>query len=83
MRLADLYGKEVRGADGKSLGRVHEVHAEGGKITALECGAASLIERFTAKRAGRSVAWESVRRITRREILLGGPKGSSPPRRRR
>jgi sporulation protein YlmC with PRC-barrel domain len=83
MRLADLYGKKVRGPDGESLGRVHEVRSKDGKVVALDCGPGSVIERFAARRGGRTVKWEQVKRITRDEILLGGEKGGGPKRRGR
>ena len=35
MRLSDLRDAKVQTLDGKTLGRVHEVHCEGGRITAL------------------------------------------------
>ena len=31
IRLSDLRGKKIRSLDGKALGRVHEVHANGGR----------------------------------------------------
>ena len=58
MRLSDLRDKKVTTLDGEDLGRVHEVHCDGGRITALMCGPASLIERLTAKTDGRRIPWE-------------------------
>jgi sporulation protein YlmC with PRC-barrel domain len=63
MRLSDLRDKKVRTRDGETLGRVHDVHCEGGQVAELSCGAASLIERWTGKRHGRRVAWERVRKV--------------------
>jgi sporulation protein YlmC with PRC-barrel domain len=71
MRLTDLRDKIVRTLDGDAIGRVHEVHAEGGRIVALSCGAASLIERLTAKSYGERIAWERVVKVTPREVVVG------------
>jgi sporulation protein YlmC with PRC-barrel domain len=70
MRLSDLRDKRVRSLDGKSLGRVHEVHCEGLKVTALMCGPGSFIERLTARRAGRRIAWDKVRRVDRDAVVV-------------
>jgi len=70
MRLSDLRDKRVRSLDGETLGRVHEVHCEGLKVTALMCGPGSFIERLTARRAGRRIAWDKVRRIDRDALVV-------------
>ena len=70
MRLSDLRDKRVRSLDGETLGRVHEVHCEGLKVTALMCGPGSFIERLTARRAGRRIAWDKVRRIDRDTVVV-------------
>ncbi|MFL6737118.1 MAG: PRC-barrel domain-containing protein [Sphingomonas sp.] len=77
MRLSGLWDAKVRTLDGEILGRVHEVHAEGGRIVALTCGAGSLVERLTARSHGRRIPWECVRRIARKEVVVT----SDPPRR--
>ena len=87
MRLSDLRDKEVLTLDGEKLGRVHEVHCERGRVTALMCGAGGLFERWTDKRAGRRVPWECVRKVGEREIVVTveppqrKPSGSRTPRR--
>ena len=63
MRLSALRGMKVRSLDGETLGRVHEVHCTGGKVTAFMCGPASLIERWTARKEGRRIPWEYVKRV--------------------
>ena len=78
MRLTDLRHKLVRGLDGEHLGRVFEVHCERGRITALMVGPGSLLERMTAKRAGRRIPWEMVRRINSKEIIVA----PDPPQRK-
>jgi YlmC/YmxH family sporulation protein len=85
MRLSDLRDKEVVIADGKKLGRVHEVHCEEGRVTALMCGPGGFFERWTDKSAGRRVPWESVRKVGEREILVATekPSDSRTPRRTR
>ena len=70
MRLSDLRDAKVRTLDGHSLGRVHEVHCEGGQIVALTCGAGSLIERLTSSAHGRRIPWQCVRSIGDGKILV-------------
>ena len=70
MRLSDLRDKKIRTLDGETLGRVHEVHCEKGRVTALMCGPGSLIERWTARREGRRIPWECVRKVDARHIVL-------------
>jgi sporulation protein YlmC with PRC-barrel domain len=70
IRLADLCGKRVTGADGARIGKVHEVRAKDGRIVALDCGPGGFIERMTGRRKGRRIAWEKVRAVTRAEILV-------------
>jgi sporulation protein YlmC with PRC-barrel domain len=84
MRLTDLRGKQVRTAAGDKLGRVHEVHCDSRKITALMVGAGSWIERMTAKRRGRRVPWDEVETIGDDAITLRStvPKKPSASRSR-
>jgi sporulation protein YlmC with PRC-barrel domain len=70
MRLSELRDKKVKSLDGQALGRVHEVHCDGGKVVALMCGPGSFIERWTGQSEGRRVAWTSVRRIERDAIVV-------------
>ena len=70
MRLSDLRDACIRSLDGERLGRVHEVHADGGRIVALMCGPASLLESLTGKRGGRRIPWECVCRIADGEIFV-------------
>lgn len=70
MLLSDLRDKPVRSLDGTRLGRVHEVHCEKGRVTALMCGVGSLIERWTDKPAGRRIPWEWVRKVADDEIVV-------------
>ena len=77
MRLTDLRGKKVRTLDGDSLGRVHEVHCDNGKIIALMTGPGSLIERLTARQKGRRIDWDCVLKVEKKQILVapGRPRG--------
>jgi sporulation protein YlmC with PRC-barrel domain len=77
MRLTDLRHAKVKTIDGETIGRVFEVHADGGRITALVCGATGFLERLTSKTQGRRIPWESVRRISGKEIVVGEPKASA------
>lgn len=70
MRLADLYGKRVRGPGKQIYGVVHEVRAKGGVVEALDCGAASFLEQLTGKRKGRRILWKDVTKITKDEIQV-------------
>jgi sporulation protein YlmC with PRC-barrel domain len=70
MRLSELRDSKVKTLDGETLGRVHEVHVENGRVTALTCGPGSFIERLTAKEHGRRIPWECVRRISPREVVV-------------
>jgi sporulation protein YlmC with PRC-barrel domain len=70
MRLSDLRDKKVRSLDGETLGRVHEVHCDKGRVTALMCGPASFIERLTAKKEGRRIPWECVKRVEPAAIIV-------------
>ena len=70
MRLSDLRDKKVRTLDGEILGRVHEVHCDKGRVVALMCGSASLIERWTTKPRGRRIPWECVRKVERDQIVI-------------
>jgi sporulation protein YlmC with PRC-barrel domain len=70
MLLSELRGKKVRSLDGEMLGRVHEVHCEGGMVTAFMCGPGSFIERWTARRQGRRIPWELVRRIDADAVVV-------------
>jgi sporulation protein YlmC with PRC-barrel domain len=81
MRLSDLRDKKVRSLDGELLGRVHEVHCDGGRVTALMCGARSLIERWTAQRGGRRIPWEEVRRIDRDAVIVSASRSRRGTRR--
>ena len=77
MRLSELRDAKVKTLDGDTLGRVHEVHVENGKVIALTCGPGSFIERLTTRTHGRRIPWECVRRITRNEVVVV----PDPPRR--
>jgi sporulation protein YlmC with PRC-barrel domain len=70
MRLSDLRDKPVRSLDGKKVGRIHEVHAKDGKVTALMCGPAGFIERLTARRKGRRIDWSDVRKVTADAVIV-------------
>lgn len=74
MRLSDLRDCKVKTIDGKTLGRVHDVHCDAGKVVELMCGAPSLIERLTAKSHGRRVKWEDVMRVEPGVVVVGPPR---------
>ena len=70
MRLSDLRDAKIRTLDGDKLGHVHEVHCDNGRVIALMCGPGSLIERLTAKKQGRRIPWEFVRRVAPGEVVV-------------
>ena len=70
MRLSELYGVEVRTQSGESLGRVREVHCDGGRVTQLGVGAGSLIERVTGGGKARRVDWDRVVKAGRSGIVV-------------
>ena len=70
MRLTDLRDKVIRTLDGEKLGRVHEVHCEKGRITALISGPGSFLERLTARKHGRRIPWECVRRVDAKQVVV-------------
>lgn len=82
MRLSELRDKKVLNLDGETLGRIHEVHCDGGKVTALMCGARSLIERWTARPQGRRIPWEDVVRIEPGRVIVASGSRSRPSTRR-
>ena len=79
MRLSDLRDKKIRTLDGKTLGRVHEVHCDKGRITELKIGPAGYIERLTSKSEGRRIAWECVKRVEPKAIIVA----TDPPKRKK
>ena len=70
MRLSDLRDKKIKNLDGETLGRVHEVHCEKGRVVALMCGPGSFIERWTARKMGRRIPWEFVRRVDKDAVIV-------------
>lgn len=70
IRLTDLQNKLVCTSDGERLGRVHDVHCKAGIVTALMVGPASFIERLTAKKKGRRVPWDCVRKVEEKRIVV-------------
>jgi sporulation protein YlmC with PRC-barrel domain len=80
MRLTDLRDKRICTEDGESLGRVHEVHCDGGRVIALMSGPGSFIERLTARTKGRRIPWEFVVRIEPERVVVvpDPPQRKSP-----
>lgn len=70
MTLGELTGARVYALSGERLGAVHEVYAKDGKVEALGVGAANLLERLLGRRHGRRIAWEKVRKIEDRRIIV-------------
>lgn len=81
MLLSQLRDKKVIGADGKNLGRVHEVHCVGGTVTCLMVGPGSLIERITATRHGNRIDWAMVREVAGDHIRIAAAAPAPKPKR--
>lgn len=77
IRLSDLRDSKVCTSDGKELGRLHEVHCDGGRVTAIMVGPGSFIERLTARKKGRRVPWEYVEKVEQGRIIVA----PDPPQR--
>jgi len=80
MRLSELRDAKICTLDGDTLGRVHEVHCDKGRIVALMCGPGSFIERLTARQEGKRIPWEDVRKIEGGRITVApeAPKKEKP-----
>jgi sporulation protein YlmC with PRC-barrel domain len=75
--LSDLRRAKIKTLDGETLGRLHEIHCDGGRIVAIMCGPGSFIERLTAKKQGRRIPWEYVKRIEHKQVIVA----ADPPQR--
>ena len=78
MRVYDLVGQQVYDADGKKLGRVHDLVADHQDdnlcVTGLVFGRGGWVERFgwTRRPYGKRVRWEYVERWEPRIVLRRG-----------
>ena len=70
MRLTDLRDKKVVTLDGDSLGRIHEVHCDDERITAVMAGPGSFIERLTARKKGRRIPWDCVVKVEADRVVV-------------
>ena len=70
IRLSQLRDAKVRTLDGETIGRIHEIHCDDGRVVALICGPGSLIERLTARKKGPRIPWECVRRVERGGVVV-------------
>jgi sporulation protein YlmC with PRC-barrel domain len=72
MRLSDLYDAHVCTTGGERLGRIHEVIVEAGQVKEIGFGAVNLLERLAARRHGRHIAWEKVKKIEDGKVIIEG-----------
>ena len=79
-RLSDLRDKKIRSLDGEALGRVHEVHLDKGKVVAIMCGTGSFLERWTARKKGKRIPWDLVKRIEADAVVIGREPSASRSR---
>jgi len=70
MRLSDLINLPVLDADGRSLGRLHELRAVDGEVRELVYGSAGLFERMTGRAQPTTIPWSKVERMTAKAIRL-------------
>ena len=82
MRACQLDGIRVRRESGEVLGRVHEIHAEGGEIKTLICGARGFWQRLSGARGGHRIAWSQVKSVTAGELVVADAKPARARRRR-
>jgi hypothetical protein len=73
MRGADLQAKRVIAEDGRSLGRIFEVHVHDGQVSFIVYGARGLLQRFISSRRGRRIAWSAVVRVTPDALIVRLP----------
>jgi sporulation protein YlmC with PRC-barrel domain len=77
MRGADLQGKRVRSEDGRSLGRVVEVHVRDGEVSSIVYGTRGLLQRFMSSRRGSRVAWSAVVRVSPDALVIRLSRGAA------
>ena len=70
MLLGDLYDAKVRTTHGKTVGCVHEVYVENGKVIALGVGLGNMLERLLGRRAGHRIAWDKVVKIEKGVVTI-------------
>lgn len=68
--LSALDDQMVRLPDGRPIGRVHEVVADGGAVTALDCGPGGWVERLTGHGRARRIPWSAVREVRADAIIV-------------
>jgi sporulation protein YlmC with PRC-barrel domain len=70
MRAVDLQGKRVLTRSGRRRGRIDEIVVRDGEVTALVVGPAGLLQRFTAARRGRRIAWSKVLEVDDKAVIV-------------
>ena len=77
MRICALNQLRIFNAQGKLLGRLHELEAVDGKVERLVYGKAGFFERMTGKSDPTKRAWSDVEKIDRAGIHLAerAPRG--------
>lgn len=63
IRISKLDALPVLDAAGAELGRLHELHAVGGRVTKLVYGSAGWFERLTGRRRTTAVPWSLVAKV--------------------
>ena len=70
MLVSQLNQHWVLGADGRRLGRLHELEAENGKVERIVFGRAGFIERMTGWSEPNKRPWSDVVKIDKEGIHL-------------
>lgn len=68
--VSDLNQHWVLGADGRRLGRLHELEAENGRVERIVFGKAGFMERMTGRSAPTKRPWADVLKIDKEGIHL-------------
>jgi len=70
MRLSELINLTVLDANGRALGRLHEIRAVDGQVRELVYGSAGLFERMTGRAQPTTIPWSQVERVTAKAVRL-------------
>lgn len=70
MKVSELDNARIVDAEGRVLGRLHEIHAVNGVLTELTYGPAGLFERLTGKAKPVTIPWSHIDKLTAKAIVL-------------
>ena len=70
MIRASALCRKVLTESGKPLGRVFEIHVDGGRVVAMTCGMRGMTQRLTQSHKGHRIAWDRIVRIESDQIIV-------------